>query len=256
MRQRCRDPAGPSTPRSARTTPMNYKPSPVGPAPPDEHMALLGMLPVGHEMMIPLSLVDISAELRLRPCLAADDDPDNALFLHSWSHGASNGSHSLVLNIDALEGTTTRLLQCNKGDTDAACPMHHMAAESQPTDAPEHEPRCSLNDLAVHDCFVSLSVDAVGLDNAGPSQSDWKVTLSPPLKAENLLPVPADYIIFELPTSSNPANISRQTGQVQAGDVIASYAADVRTQVGSPLHCVAETVPKGNHVVTGTCQEV
>lgn len=143
-----------------------------------------------------------------------------------------------MLNIDALEGTTTRLLRCNKGDSDAAVPKHTLSAETQHTDAAEHDPRCSLNDLALHDCFVSMSVDAAPLDNAGPSQSDWKVTLSPPLKAENLLPVPADYIIFELPSSSKPANISRQTGQVQAGGVIASYAADVRTQVRLP-HCAS-----------------
>lgn len=236
VRQRCRDPAGHSTPRSSRLSPIAHKPSPVGPAPPDEHMALLGMLPVGHEMMIPLSLVDASAELRLRPCLSTDN-PEDPLFLHSWSHGASNGSHSLVLNIDALEATTTRLLQCNKSNTDAAVPKHKMAAETQPTDASEHDPRCSMNDIAIHDCFVSLSVDAARLDNAGPSQSDWKITLSPPLRTENLLPVPADYIIFELPSSSNPANIARQTGQVEAGGVIASYAADVRTQVCALIRC-------------------
>lgn len=231
VRQRCRDPAAYSSPRTARQRPTSPAASPISKsAVRDDHMLMLGMLPVGHEMMIPLSLVDVSAELRLRPCLS-EEDPDNPTFLHSWSHGASNGAHSLILNIDSLEATTTRLLQCKKGHADAAIPRHDMVAETQALDVPEHAPRCSMKDLSKNDCFLSMSVDATRLENAGPSQSDWKVTLSPPLCVENLLPVPSDYIIFELPASANPANTERQSGQVQAGGLIACYAADVRTQV-------------------------
>eukprot|EP00892_Ulva_mutabilis_P007576 jgi/Ulvmu1/5190/UM021_0207.1 len=203
------------------------------PPPPSDPLVSLGTLAPGERMMIPLVVLEAAAELKVRPrnLLGHEGDSDTSHCIHAWSKGASNGSHTLIFDIDALDATTNRLLQCVRLSHPAEAATRQMPAETSAASAAPQELQCNPADLHANDVFFSLSVDAQRLDNAGPSETDWTVKLSAPLFVHNLLPVPADYIMFELPGLSGSANVPRQTGEVRAGGQVAVYAADVRTQV-------------------------
>lgn len=197
-------------------------------------MISLGFLKPGQYLMLPISVLEVSAELKVRPCnlqAQVEDGYHNSCCMHAWSQGASNGAHMLLFNIDALDQTTNRLIRCAKLSQSGEPVSTKLSAEVADSGSSGHHRRCDLADLLQSDIFISLAVDGRRLDNAGPSETDWTVTLSPPLVLHNLLPVPAEYIMFELPSMSGSANVARQTGEVSAGGTVAVYAADVRTQV-------------------------
>jgi hypothetical protein len=213
-----------------------------------EQTIVLGLLPAQHRMLVPLHLLDISAELVMRPCLpeqeAGEAEPSAApasasnasasreVFEHHWSAGASGGSHNVVLNIDALEATAARLLSCRAetGGLPAGTPKSIAATVLPKTAAVGVAPFDGLADVRRSTCFIALAVEATPLANAGASELDWQITLWPPLTVSNLLPVPASYTVFELPGPS-AANATRQSGTVGAGAAVAVYAADVRRTV-------------------------
>lgn len=228
VRHRCRDPS--STPAMHASS---SRASQQQPPPPSDAIVSLGVLVPGEHMMIPIIVLEASAELKVRPksLLGENGDGSSGHCVHAWSQGASNGSHTLIFNIDALENTTNRLLQCTKLTRPADAATRRLPAETTAATATAPELQCKPSDLQKSDVFLSLSVDAQRLDNAGPSETDWTVILSAPLFVHNLLPVPADYIMFELPGMSGSANVERQAGVVRAGGKVAVYAADVRTQV-------------------------
>lgn len=232
VRQRCRDPSATPTMHAPASRELQQQP-----ALPTETLVSLGMLAPGEHMMLPLVVLEASAELKVRPSnLHAHDARDGrgdlkSCSMHAWSQGASNGAHTLIFNIDALDQTANRLLRCAKMSQPAEPVSRMLPAEVASLATGPPQVQCNPADLVDRDVFLSLAVDARRLDNAGPSETDWTVTLSAPLFLQNLLPVPAEYIMFELPSTSGSANVARQTGIVNAGAKVAVYAADVRTQV-------------------------
>lgn len=71
-----------------------------------------------------------------------------------------------------------------------------------------------LEDLHLSPCYMSVAVDMELLAAAGDSEAmpDWRITLSPPLTINNMLPVPADYTVFELPRAGvHPCLLAVQT---------------------------------------------
>jgi hypothetical protein len=211
-----RGPAGRGTGGGAGATPALKEPN--------DSSVTLGVIAMGARLAVPLHLLEVSGELRVRPCLSKQGDgeeaPDATVAHHEWSIGASNGPHNVVLNIDALEATTTRLLQCNRAQP---------SAPTTTTTAPAKRSFAS-EDMQQHACYISAFVDARRLPSAGPSELDWTITLQPPLTVHNLLPVPADYDAYEVPASGS-AGQPCQHGTVAAGGVVAIYTADVRQTV-------------------------
>lgn len=236
VRQRCRDPS--STPAMHASSSRAHQAAPV---PPSDCLVSLGALSPGGYMMIPLAVLEVSAELKVRPRNLQTHDGNGTgdggpPCVHAWSLGASNGAHTLLLNIDALDQTTNRLLRCAKLSSPVEPVCKTLPAETADTATAPPQPQCNLADLQNGDVFLSLSIDTRRIDNAGPSETDWTITLSAPLALQNLLPVPAEYIMFELPSMSGSANVARQTGVVAAGKKVAVYATDVRTQVWHSYH--------------------
>lgn len=231
VRQRCRDPSATPTMHAPSNRVLQQQP-----ALPTELLVSLCMLAPGEHMLLPLVVLEASAELKVRPSSLHQHDGDGredagSCCMHAWSQGASNGAHTLLFNIDALDQTANRLLQCAKLSQPAEPVSRMLPAEVASAATAPPQVQCNPADLLERDVFLSLAVDARRLDNAGPSETDWTVTLSAPLFLQNLLPVPAEYIMFELPSTSGSANVARQTGVVNAGGKVAVYAADVRTQV-------------------------
>jgi hypothetical protein len=198
----------------------------------DDSNVLLGVVLPGCGLAVPLYLLEVSGDLRVRPMLPASEESETLLAHHNWSVGASEGAHNVVLNMESLDATSARLLQCTAShQAPTLSTTGEVPTLTDNVQASKSVRSFSAESLRSVVCFISLRVDAQNLPNAGPYGLDWRISLHPPLAVQNLLPVPADYNIYEVPTGAFSA-VKRQSGMVEAGGTIAVYSADVRRQTG------------------------
>lgn len=78
--------------------------------------------------------------------------------------------------------------------------------------------------------WLSMESDANILYNEVNSQVyDWKLSVSAPLKLENLLPCDADYTVWERHRESSP--VQRDRGVATAGSTVNIFSVDIRRQI-------------------------
>ncbi|KAG9136747.1 hypothetical protein Leryth_004514 [Lithospermum erythrorhizon] len=88
----------------------------------------------------------------------------------------------------------------------------------------------SCPDMGGNMFWLSVCIDASVLHTEHNSPVyDWKMSISSPLKLENRLPCPAQYIVWERQKDGN--NIERQRGYMSSRETVHLYSVDVRNPI-------------------------
>lgn len=215
---------------------------------------LLGRVAPGEALPMPLGWQNHGRQLLLRPVVSSaeeegslpgrdsgsgsaegeDFDALEALALHDWSVGATDGHHTLRL--DDIDEGVTRLVSCK--------PLSFSTISGSPTAAGAS----SLNtqgaeatsaSAAASSLWFSITVESEMITagtKRGEPLVDWRIVIAPPLTLANQLPMPGGLIVWEHTPEAKGQAVAKLSERVPSGGRVAVHTADMRRAVSFTIY--------------------